>query len=191
MLALVGCILDPAVVPPHTDAKTWARFCAKTVVTSDHVIWVAGLSDGYGTFYDERFRDVDLELLNHKPTLTATRWHYTAWNGPIEQRQRIMHRCELPICVRLDHLEPGTQQANIKTAAAHDRLVRRRGRVRVDRADVRGAAAQSRAVRFAVLEAVNSGVTDPTALSLVVAAAVALGDPDALSAQAPLFLLTW
>ncbi|WP_344666651.1 hypothetical protein [Catenulispora yoronensis] len=74
----MGCTLDPAVVPPHTDAKTWARFCAKTVVTSDHVIWVAGPSDGYGTFYDERFRDVDLELLNHKPTVTATRWHYTA-----------------------------------------------------------------------------------------------------------------
>lgn len=187
MLARVGYTLDPAVVPPHTTAKAWARFCAKTVVTNEHVIWVGALSKGYGTFHDVEFGDLDLELADHRPTVTATLWLWSVWNGPIERHQRVMHDCDLPICVKLASLEPGSQAENIQHAAARDHLARRRGRVRVDRADTRGAAAQSRAIRHAVLRAVEDGVTDPERLDRIVAAVVAEGDPDALSTHVPLF----
>jgi hypothetical protein len=184
---LVGYTLDPAKVPPHATAKAWARFCAKTVVTNKHVIWVGALSKGYGTFTDVEFRDLDLELADHRPTVTATRWLWSAFHGPIDLHKLVMHACDLPICVKLTDLEPGSQQENIQTAANRDRLARRRGRVRVDKADTRGAGAQSRAIRHAVLKAIDDGITDPDMLDWIVAAVLAEGDPDSVSAHVPLF----
>jgi hypothetical protein len=86
-------------------------------------------------------------------------------------------------------LSLGTQQQNIQDAADRDRLARRRVRVHVDRADVRGANKQFCDVRFAILEAIDGGTTDPAMLDLVVAAVLSLGNPDAPSAQAPLIAL--
>ncbi|MFD0639648.1 HNH endonuclease [Catenulispora yoronensis] len=183
----MGYSLDPAAVPPHATARAWGRFCAKTVVTAEHVIWTGGLSSGYGTFHDDGFRDWDLELADHKATVTATRWLWTAHHGPIPRGMRILHGCDLPICVRLADLSVGSQAQNIADAARRDRLARFAGRVRLDRADTRGLAAQSRAIRFAVLEALDSGVSDPVLLEAVVTGVVAAGSPDAVSAKAPLF----
>lgn len=77
-------------VPPHTTAKAWARFCAKTVVTKNHVIWVGALSRATGRF--TTFGDLDLELADHPPTVTATRWLWSVWNGPIERLRRPRRR---------------------------------------------------------------------------------------------------
>ncbi|WP_194925806.1 hypothetical protein [Catenulispora pinisilvae] len=185
----MGYTLDPAVVPPHTTEMAWVRFCAKTVVTTHHVIWTGALSKGYGTFHDPEFRDLDLELVSHGATVTATRWLWSAYHGPIDLDMRMMHACNLPICVRLASLEPGQQQWNIQDAANQDRLARRHGHVRVDKADVRGAELQSRTIRFAVKQAIRAGVTDPGLLDRIVQDVVAEGDPDRLSAQTPLFRL--
>jgi hypothetical protein len=189
MLASVGYTLDPAAIPPHTTEKAWARFCAKTVVTTHHVIWVGALSKGYGTFHDVGFRDLDLELPNHGATVTATRWLWSVRFGPIELDRRMMHDCDLPICVNVADLAPGQQQWNIADAARRDRLARTRGHVRVDKADVRGADGQSRDIRYAVMQAIRAGVTHPDQLDRIVEDVVAEGDPDRLSAQAPLFRL--
>jgi hypothetical protein len=183
----VGYTLDPAAVPPFASPESWARFCAKTIVTASHVIWVGGLSKGYGTFHDPDFSDLSLVAAERGETVTATRWMWTAHHGPIPDGLRVMHACDIPICLRLEDLALGTQQENIRAAADRDRLARWVGQVRVDRSDARGQEFQSRAIRTAVLEAVAAGITDAEALDWVVAAELAVGDPHILAAQTPLF----
>jgi hypothetical protein len=183
----VAYTLDHEAVPPFAAPETWARFCAKTVVTASHVIWVGGLSKGYGTFHDPEFSDLSLAAAERGETVTATRWMWSAHYGPIPDGLRVMHACDVPICLRLADLVLGTQQENIRAAAERDRLARWIGQVRVDRADARGPEAQSRAIRQAVREAVEVGTTDPAALDWVVTSALSAGDPHHLAAQVPLF----
>lgn len=51
--------------------------------------------------------------------------HRTAWavvHGPIPEGMVIMHLCDRPPCVNVDHLRCGTQTENIRDAAAKGRL---------------------------------------------------------------------
>lgn len=54
---------------------------------------------------------------------SATRHTWEQANGPIPEGLVVRHRCDNPPCVRLDHLELGTQRDNMQDAS-------RRGRTR-------------------------------------------------------------
>ena len=56
----------------------------------------------------------------HKQT-TAHRAVYIAFNGELKPGLVIRHKCDNPICVNLEHLEPGTELDN-----ARDRIQRNR-----------------------------------------------------------------
>ncbi len=72
-----------------------------------------------------------------------------------------MHTYDLPICVRLDHLQLGTQRENLLMAAGRERLVHNVDGIRLDRADHRGQVGQPRAIRDAVSLALAEGVANP------------------------------
>ena len=58
--------------------------------------------------------------------------HRVVWEllrGPIPRHQQINHTCDNPICVRPDHLYLGTQDDNMKDAAARSRLTVPRTRI--------------------------------------------------------------
>ena len=89
------------------DAHT--RFLSK--VSTDCWSWTGRPnSDGYGTFYET-------------PTTKwlAHRWAYVQANGPIPDGYEIDHLCNVPICVRPDHLEAvSPEQNNARRAQRRD-----------------------------------------------------------------------
>jgi len=53
--------------------------------------------------------------------------HRAAWemvNGPVPAGMRVLHTCDIPACVRVDHLWIGTQQENIADMIAKGRMAR-------------------------------------------------------------------
>lgn len=56
--------------------------------------------------------------------VTAHRYAWERVNGPVPAGMEVMHACDNPICVRLDHLSLGTHQENMRDASAKGRLVR-------------------------------------------------------------------
>jgi hypothetical protein len=60
----------------------------------------------------------------------SRRAHRTAWarvHGPIPPEMVVMHLCDRPICVNVDHLQLGTQQENIQMAADRGHITHTRG----------------------------------------------------------------
>ena len=148
------------------DVDLLGRFRAKVVPTSGCVYWVGAISDdGYGRFT--------------LPGNRCVRPHVFAWefvNGPVPAGHVVLHACDEPLCVRLDHLSIGTQAQNLADMAARGRGA---GPGRRGRGDTRGAHGRSLAIRAAL-----RGGFDADAL----AAAIAAGDPDLN--QLPLFTST-
>ncbi len=93
--------------------------------------------------------------------------------GPLHPGQTILHDCEVRICCcadRAGHVRVATQIENMRQAVARGRAVGPRpGRV-----DVRGPVGQSRAIQDAVRASLDRS---SAGLALVVAAAIAAGDP--------------
>lgn len=88
-----------------------ARFWRHVDKTSDCWIWTASVStDGYGRFAVT-------------PTVVplAHRYAWTLANGPIPTGMVVMHSCDNPPCVRLDHLRLGTQADNLADMCAKGR----------------------------------------------------------------------
>lgn len=56
-----------------------------------------------------------------KYTALAHRWAWVQVNGPIPARLVVRHRCDNPGCVRIDHLELGTQAENVRDAVVRGR----------------------------------------------------------------------
>jgi hypothetical protein len=164
--------------PPYATAKAWRRFTRKTVATATHTIWLGALADdGYGRFHDPDYTDDSLPASLRSGTVRVSRWLWWAYYGPLPIRTVILHRCDLPICVRLDHLAAGSQRENLLMAAHRDRIARMTFTgYRSDHADTRGPAGQSHAIRDAVRHALATGVTDPHGLTAVVNAVITLGD---------------
>jgi hypothetical protein len=164
-------------VPPYATPSAWRRFHRKAVITADHTVWVGALADdGYGRFHDPNYGDGYLVTSRRSDTVRVSRWIWWAWHGPIPARAVVMHTCDLPICVRLDHLQLGTQRENLLMAAGRERLVHIAGGIRLDHADRRGQVGQSQAIRDAVCLALADGITDPHELAAIVDRVITDGD---------------
>lgn len=103
-----------------------------------------------------------------------SRWMWQAYNGPIPDGHVIRHDCDRSWCTRPACLRLGDQVDNLADAMRRDRVTHPG---RVGKADRRGAEVAARAVRTAVLGAVQRGVCDPAELGTVVAGALDIGDP--------------
>lgn len=90
------------------------RFWGKVEKTDGCWLWrgVVNLKrGGYGYFYDDDTR--------------LRRAHRVAWeltNGPLAEAESLLHSCDVPACVRPDHLSIGTQTENLA-----DMRTKRRG----------------------------------------------------------------
>ena|SRR5438132_2896018 len=93
------------------------RLRARTLITDTCHVWQGSVdNDGYG------------RLFIRKGTcgpLRGIRVHRLAWllaNGPIPDRLAVLHHCDNPPCVRIEHLYVGTNSDNMR-----DRSDRKRG----------------------------------------------------------------
>lgn len=76
-------------------------------------IWTGGtFENGYGQFG-----------LTGKAHCKAHRFAYKLYHGRIPKRKKILHTCDVKLCVRRSHLYPGTNAKNTK-----DMMARGRGR---------------------------------------------------------------
>jgi hypothetical protein len=84
---------------PHMDTPCWA--------------WTAATHEGYGVFIvpgSEEYREQ-----------RAHRLSWTLANGPIPEGLQVLHRCDNPACVRVDHLFLGTHTDNMRDMVAKNR----------------------------------------------------------------------
>jgi len=96
-------------------------------------------------------------------TVRASRFLWTAHHGPLPPNTVVMHQvCDEPSCMRLADVRAGSQAENLATAARRDRSS---GWRHTGRADRRGMAARSRAIRAAL-----AGGYDPDRLAAVLTA---------------------
>ena len=90
--------------------EQFARFWSKVEKTESCWNWIASKSrKGYGKFW----------------MAGRTSAHRASWRinkGPIPQGLWVLHRCDNPSCVRLDHLFLGTNSDNMKDCADKGRL---------------------------------------------------------------------
>lgn len=84
-----------------TDANGYARFWDQVEKTPSCWLWKGWVtSAGYG------------ETSVGGRRITVHRLSYTLANGPIPKGKLIMHTCDVPLCVRPDHLRIGTDAEN-------------------------------------------------------------------------------
>lgn len=92
-------------VPPLT------RFWAKVDTEGECWNWTAGVfHDGYPAFQAES-----------KKTYRGHRWLWTQENGPIPEGLVVRHKCDNRRCVRMDHLELGTPNDNVRDRETRNR----------------------------------------------------------------------
>lgn len=134
-----------SLVPAYTTAGTWVRFTSKVVLTPACWFWCGAIADdGYGRLSDHEGRVV-----------RASRYVLAAHTGPIPAGLVAEHRlCDEPLCTRLSHLRASTQAENLDTARRRNRLGTK---CRAGRADRRGMAARSRAIRDALRDPTGGG----------------------------------
>jgi|SRR5579872_5046898 len=78
------------------------RFLNKIEITSSCWLWKGAiLSTGYGQFYP-----------SPREKMSAHRFSYELFVGPIPAGLVIDHLCRVPACINPDHLEPVTQREN-------------------------------------------------------------------------------
>ncbi len=109
--------------PPLTDEQFKERFFEKTIPepNSGCLLWT-GATDtrGYG------------QMAVRRVTTSAHRIAWRLANGSIDRHQHVLHRCDTPACVNVDHLFLGTHQDNMNDMAAKGRratehLTKRKG----------------------------------------------------------------
>lgn len=97
-----ACRRDPA--------ATAKRFWALVEKTDSCWLWTGSTWDhGYGEF----------KVLGER--VLAHRYSYELANGPIPDARLVCHKCDVPLCVRPDHLFLGTAGDNNRDAAAKGR----------------------------------------------------------------------
>ena len=152
-------------VPLGLTARDVDRWRSRLVVTAGCTVWLGAVgSDGYGRFtFTRRGRE---------RTVTPHQVAAELAGGPLHPGETILHDCELRLCCcadRAGHARVATQVENMRQAVARGRAVGPSGRV-----DVRGPVGQSRAIQDAIRASTDRS---PVGLALVVAGAIAAGDP--------------
>lgn len=95
-----------AAAPLPFDSKTRARFLAKTRRNGDCWEWTAARRRGYGIF------NVGTKRANNNRTISAHRYAYELFVGPVPDGLQLDHLCGNPPCVNAAHLEPVTAREN-------------------------------------------------------------------------------
>lgn len=88
-------------------SETWEpRFWAKVNKTDGCWLWMAGKKlSGYGQLQMGTFRN--------PKQMSSHRLSWSLANGPIPPGMSVCHKCDVPSCVRPDHLFLGTQKQNL------------------------------------------------------------------------------
>lgn len=102
---------------PHTvlspqDVQEFYDTAVPTIMTLDTpcLIWSGARdSDDYGIFYA------------HGKRYAAHRLAYTLTQGYIPYGQEVCHACDVPACIRWEHLQIGTHAANMAEKVARGR----------------------------------------------------------------------
>lgn len=82
--------------------RTVARFWEKVTRTDGCWLWTEWCNhDGYGRFWA------------YGKLVTASRFVYEITYGPIPEGMNVLHHCDMPPCVRPEHLYLGTQAKNM------------------------------------------------------------------------------
>jgi len=90
------------------------RFWGHVQKTETCWLWVAALNNkGYGKFLS----------LAHGPGTYAHRFSWMLHYGPIPQGLCVLHKCDVPRCIRPDHLFLGTHKDNMRDMVAKGRVV--------------------------------------------------------------------
>lgn len=154
------------------DPNWQPRFWAKVEKTDGCWLWRGVIVRGYGQFW-----------LNGKG-VRAPRVAWAMAHGPIESRQVfVCHRCDNPLCVRLDHLFLGSVADNAADREAKGRGARRIGEFNpmttISRAD-------AESIRGLVGTATYRQIADRFGVSVSVVGRIARGESWAV-ADGPAF----
>lgn len=99
------------------------RFWAKTVVDGRCIVWNQTIDrDGYGRF--TIFVDVGRPVKIRRQ-VRAARWIYEQVHGALDPDVLLLHECDNPRCVTLQHMSTGSQRINIGQMLRRGRLGRR------------------------------------------------------------------
>lgn len=83
-------------------------------------LWTAGLfSEGYGHVHDTHG-----EIGRPRGEYKSNRVAWMLYQGPIPEGLIVRHKCDRPACVRIEHLELGTQAENMEDKYARGRAKR-------------------------------------------------------------------
>jgi hypothetical protein len=84
-------------------------------------LWLGTISNTARRGAKPNYRPV---FVSDRRNVFAYRAAWEAANGAIPAGASVCHRCDVPLCVNVDHLFVGTQADNIRDAAAKDRIYR-------------------------------------------------------------------
>lgn len=101
---------DPTIVlRPNFDSPE-ESFAARTEWSGEHLMWTGAASaSGHGR--------IIVDGKHHQ----AHRYAWERENGPIPEGLVVRHKCDIPPCVRIEHLELGTHQDNTNDMIARGR----------------------------------------------------------------------
>lgn len=91
-----------------------ARFMSKVKRDGDCLVWTGSVDrDGYGKF--------SVGPKGRQQHIRAHRWIFERSHGQLASNVLVLHRCDNPPCVELDHLSAGSQLRNVHDALERDR----------------------------------------------------------------------
>ena len=88
------------------DSRFWSKVL-KGPGPDDHWLWTGAVADdGYGRYF--------LKTGDRETSVRPQRYAWEDATGtPLEPETVLRHQCNVPICVRPDHLLPGTRRQNM------------------------------------------------------------------------------
>lgn len=94
------------------------RFWSHVQKTRDGCwLWTGGSqSSGYGVFHVRHIYG------DRKSSITTHVYSYLLHHGELPEGQEVRHSCDTRLCVRPEHLLPGTRKDNMQDAVARNRL---------------------------------------------------------------------